>query len=170
MDGKFEKILLKFKFSFVIFQLIAKNIGWKVELLSEILRIVMKLTSEHNPRRVILLMFVIKGFFLMTQLKPWSSTFVENRFQAQANRNGPFLATISTKDLNYLGRTLSRLLLEMSLLYDICWLFLYVPGTKAKLYLWQITCRLLNSLAVTSKRTLVVFGYFNSIKLWGTIL
>ena len=130
----------------------------------------MKLTSEHNPRWVILLTFVIKGFFLMTQFKPRSSIFVENRFQAHVNRNGPFLTTVSTKDLNYLGRTLSWLLLEMSLLYDICWLVLYVLGTKAKLYIWQITCRSLNNLAVTSKQTLVVFGYFNSIKIWGTIL
>ena len=40
----------------------------------------------------------MKGFLLM------SSMFVQNSFQAQANRNGPSLAIVGTKDLDYFGQ------------------------------------------------------------------
>ena len=30
--------------------------------------------------------------------------FVQNSLQDHANRNGPFLATVGTKDLDYFGR------------------------------------------------------------------
>ena len=33
-----------------------------------------------------------------------SAMFAQNGFQAHANRNGPFLATVGTKDLDYFGR------------------------------------------------------------------
>ena len=40
----------------------------------------------------------MKGFLLI------SSMFVQNSFQAHANRNGPFLAILGTKDLDYFGQ------------------------------------------------------------------
>ena len=33
-----------------------------------------------------------------------SAMFAQNSFQAHANRNGPFLATVGTKDLDYFGQ------------------------------------------------------------------
>ena len=50
-----------------------------------------------------------------------------------------------------------------------CWLVLYVVGTRAKLWLWQIACRSLNNVAVTRKRTLDVLRLLR-IKLCCTIL
>ena len=48
----------------------------------------------RNPRRVILQTVVIKGFLFMSV----------SILQAHANRNGPFLATVGTKDLDYFGQ------------------------------------------------------------------
>jgi len=50
-----------------------------------------------------------------------------------------------------------------------CRVVFYLVGTKAKLYHWQIACRSLNNVAVTSKRTLVALRVLR-IKLCRTIL
>ena len=63
-----------------------------------------ELISELNLRRVTLQTVVIKGFLCMILFMSRSAMFAQNSFQAHANRNGPFLATVGTKDLDYFGR------------------------------------------------------------------
>ena len=75
-----------------------------VKLFYETLSTIEKLTSELKPRRVTLQTVVIKGFLRMILFMSRSAMFAQNSFQAHANRNGPFLATVGTKDLDYFGQ------------------------------------------------------------------
>lgn len=104
----------------------------------------------------------------------------KNRFQAHANINRPTSCYHCYQGFRSLVQDrvegkmmtcypLNQLLIEMPLLCDICWLVVYLLGTKAKLYLWQIACRSLNNEAVTRNRTLVIFRVLR-IRLWCTIL